>query len=440
MSIRDGGNSSPFTRARPLAVVLAAALALAIPMPQTALAQQLAQAQTTPKAGTWTPTKKGIDRAKELGDKFRKDAGKYYEESPNLQIVEGAIENAVLDKLPIVGDLYGAIKDAPEEVKLGLNTWLRKKKNDASSAQDFERLWRYDAILSCLNGDCSDLAALQSPGTGAGQPGQHTGQPEQLKIKSAVVLVPQIQQGETTRVTVSVQTIIGGDVTIELQSPGNAIGPVRYVVKTKPGEIVTRDFDQFFPTAGQYQLRILAKDARSDDSAKASVVVTGKSQFDGRYTGTILLNARHGDKRATEKLLLSFAVESGALTGTARFANDKPSTVYTIDSKIKGRVDDKGNLTADWSYTHRISKAGGAVWQFVITAPISGMIKDNAVSAQFTCDSKATESAAAEQLRNAQRQQKGAIITDAGISHMAMVVSAYSYKGAPAQLSAQRAK
>ena len=367
MSIRDGGHSSPFTRARPLAVVLAAALALAIPMPQTAQAQQFAQAQTTPKAGTWTPTKKGIDRAKELGDKFRKDAGKYYEESPNLQIVEGAIENAVLDKLPIVGDLYGAIKDAPEEVKLGLNTWLRKKKNDASSAQDFERLWRYDAILSCLNGDCSDLAALQSPGTGAGQPGQHTGQPEQLKIKSAVVLVPQIQQGETTRVTVSVQTIIGGDVTIELQSPGNAIGPVRYDVKTKPGETVSRNFDQFFPVAGQFRLRVLAKDARSDNSAKAYVVVTGKVAIrwalyrDDRAPGPA------GDKDEPRNCAEFRRWKAAPPTGTARFANDKLRTVYTINSKIKGGLTTKA--TSRRLVLSRDAASGpGAVWQFVIGA------------------------------------------------------------------------
>ena len=150
MSIRDGGHSSPFTRARPLAVVLAAALALAIAMPQTTQAQQFAQAQTTPKAGTWTPTKKGADRAKELGDKFRKDAEKYYEESPYLQVIEGAIENGVLDKLPIVGDIYGAIKDAPEEVKVGLNTWLEKKKTTRRRPRISSACGVTTRILSCL--------------------------------------------------------------------------------------------------------------------------------------------------------------------------------------------------------------------------------------------------------------------------------------------------
>jgi len=98
MSIRDGGHSSPFTRVRPLAVVLAAALALAIPMPQTTQAQQFAQAQTSPKAGTWTPTKRGIERAKEIGDDVRKAVTKFYGDFPNLQILEGMIENVVLAK------------------------------------------------------------------------------------------------------------------------------------------------------------------------------------------------------------------------------------------------------------------------------------------------------------------------------------------------------
>ena len=436
MSIRDGGHSSPFTRARPLAVVLAAALALAIPMPQTAQAQQFAQAQTTPKAGTWTPTKKGIDRAKELGDKFRKDAGKYYEESPNLQIIEGAIENAVLDKLPIVGDLYGAIKDAPEEVKLGLNTWLRKKKNDASSAQDFERLWRYDAILSCLNGDCSDLAALQSPGTGAGQPGQHTGQPEQLKIKSAVVLVPQIQQGETTRVTVSVQTIIGGDVTIELQSPGNAIGAVHYTIKTKPGETVSRNFDQFFPVAGNFRLLVLAKDARSDDSARAYVVVTEKVKFDGHYTGTIAIQAKAGNRIEPMSFVLDFVVKDNKVagrTGVAHAASEKSAPLKSspnVSSKIAGEVDDKGNLTATWSYRDEAREPSGAIYASILGAPLTGSIKDGVVQGAFSCESKVFKNDIAA------RDPKG----DRSSAAIGTRLFSGAFKGASGAWTARRAK
>ena len=189
-----------------------------------------------------------------------------------------------------------------------------------------------------------------------------------MKIKSAVVLVPQIQQGETTRVTVSVQTIIGGDVTIELQSPGNAIGPVRYTIKTKPGETVSRNFDQFFPAAGNFRLLVLAKDARSDDSARAYVVVTEKVKFDGHYTGTIAIQAKAGNRIEPMSFVLDFVVKDNKVagrTGVAHAASEKSAPLKSspnVSSKIAGEVDDKGNLTATWSYRDEAREPSGAIY------------------------------------------------------------------------------
>ena len=433
MSIRDGGHSSPFTRARPLALVLAAALALAIAMPQTTQAQQFAQAQTSPKAGTWTPTKRGIDRAKEIGGDVRKAVTKFYGDSPNLQILEGMIENVVLDKLPLAGDAFGIVKDAPDEVKAGLTVWLQKKKNNAAIAEDFDRMDRYDAFLSCLYGDCS---GFQRAGTGAAPPIAHSGQPEQLKIKSAVVLVPQIQQGETTRVTVSVQTIIGGDVTIELQSPGNAIGPVRYTIKTKPGETVSRNFDQFFPAAGNFRLLVLAKDARSDDSARAYVVVTEKVKFDGHYTGTIAIQAKAGNRIEPMSFVLDFVVKDNKVagqTGVAHAASEKSAPLKSsanVSSKIAGEVDDKGNLTATWSYRDEAREPSGAIYASILGAPLTGSIKDGVVQGAFSCESKVFKNDIAA------RDPKG----DRSSAAIGTRLFSGAFKGASGAWTARRAK
>lgn len=436
----------------PLSVsrVLATVLMLANGLPPGVLAQSGSwkPVETNPAKGvesnpsnTWKPAIKGGERLKDLGTDVRKAGTKWYGDSPNLQVAVGMIESYVLEKLPVAGDVYAALKDTPEYLKAGLTVWLQRKKNDAAIAGDLDLMDRYGVFLSGLHGE-----ALEQAGTGRASSGRHSGQPEQLKIRSVIVHVPQIQEGETTRLTVSVQSVIGGDVDIELQSGGNAIGPVRYTIKAKPGEIVSRDFDQFFSSAGNYRLLVLARDARSDDSETSYVVVTAKSKFDGHYAGTIVLDALQGNKRAPQKMKLDIAVANGVVTGTARFEDLKFGATVKIISKIDGKVDDKGNLTTDWSYVHQISE-GGAVYEFILTAPLNGTIKDNAVSGAFACESKSAHNDTAERLLQAERQRARTTINgvpnislNQGSKNIVVVLMAHSYKNAPGRFAAKRVK
>lgn len=439
-----------------LSKVLATVLALAVSLPAVALAQSGSWkpagasagkgVENAPPSGSWKPATKGVDRLKERGDEVRKGTLKWYGESPNLQVIEGMIENLVLEKLPFAGEAASALKEAPESVKAGLTVWLQRKKNDAATAEDFDRMDRYDAFLGCLYGDCTALNALQQGGTHKAASGQHTGQPEQLKIRSAILQVAEIQEGESTQLIVTVQSMIGGDVTVELQSGGTAIGPVRYTVKTTPGGTVSLKFDQFFASAGNYRLLVLARDARSDDSARAYLVVTAKSKLDGHYTGTMVLDMRQGDKRVPQKMKLDIAVNSGNVSGSAQFEDTKPEYRSRITSTIDGKVDDKGNLSATWSYVYKISEAG-AVYQYTITAPLNGIIKDDAISGAFACESKSSHNDTAERLLQAERA-RGRTTTsglpnmslDQGANNIAVVLMAHAYKDAPGRFAAKRVK
>jgi hypothetical protein len=429
--VRKLGLPLPKLKTATTALALALAFCIAIPL--------AAGAQTPAPSGTWNNLKKNTQGTwKRVKPKLEK----YYEESPKLQAtVEGVssvIENGVLDKVPL-GDAIGLVKDSPAYLKAGLTVWLQKKKNDAATAGDLDRADRYDAFLSCLYGDCGPLDTLRDRANGAKPP--PPGQPYQIKINSAVVLVPQIQEGESTRLTVSVTTIVGGDVTLELQSSGEPIGPVRYVVKTQPGGSFSRDFNQIFPAAGNYRLLVLARDARSDTSARAYVVVAEKAKFDGHYTGTIELDGRVGDKRVTKPMALNFAVQDGKVTGTARFA-DKESNVVKIISTIDGSVDDKGNMTADLTYTHQVNEKGGAIYAFVITAPLTGTIKDAAVAGAFACGSKWTMNDAAKRQQDAPAPLFNGMpmMKEGALSKIAVVLMANSYKDAPGRFAAKRAK
>jgi hypothetical protein len=265
-----------YFQASSIARVFAALVALAV----AAWSGQTAHAQSSPPAGSWHTLKKNTTGTwKRVGDK----AVDHYHASPNLQLTveEGqtllslVIDAGAGEAIPVVGDVAGAIMNSPEFVRTALDAWLANKIVDAIARNDKEREARMEAIRSCLKGDCAALNALLRPPPP--QPGRHTGQPERAQIVSVTVLPSEIEEGQTARVSVTVRTMLGGDVTVDLQSPGERIGPTQRVFKDiGPGASVTGEFDQFFGKAGSFRLLALARDPHSDDAKDAMILVKAK--------------------------------------------------------------------------------------------------------------------------------------------------------------------
>lgn len=434
---------------RLLSKALAAVLAAILSLPPAAFAQSGSWKPVAPSAapsagkgssGTWTPANRGVDRLKEKADKVTGGLGDWYEKSPIAKVIVDTIENLATEGAG-VGEGYTIVKNAPDTIKAGLTLWLQRKKNNSAIAGDLDKADRYDAFLSALYGDSSALDELRQGKRKAARP--HS---EQLTIKSAVLAADELQEGESARLTVSVHTVAGGEVVLELQSGGSAIGPVRFVVATKPGETFSRSFDQFFPSAGNYRLLVLARDARSDDAARVYVVVTPKAKFDGHYSGAMVLDARQGDKRVPQKLKLDIAVNSGNVTGSAQFEDTKPEERPRVTSTIAGTVDEKGYVSATWSYVYQFTEAGG-VYQYSIAAPLNGVIKDNTISGAFACESKKFLDEAAKRLveeedRQSRAPSKGLpnVVKKHSTYSLTVSLMAYAFKDAPGRFSVKRVK
>lgn len=289
-------------------IAIAAALAVGLAAPVAA--------QERKPVGSWQELKKNTQGTfKRVGDK----ADKYYKDFPNLQTTVEGLQTAIStvadagagEALPVVGDLVGVLNNSPELVKRGLDDWLNNKILDAINSGDRTREARYDAFRSCLRGDCAALNALLHPPPPL--PGLHTGQPERLQIAPISIFPTGIAEGESVRITVSLKTYVGGEVVLNLQAPGETLDKVQCRwASVPPGETRSCEFNRLFPTAGTYKIAAHARDARSDDSNAATLVVTKKPAAPQANTG-------NSGRLAGEGLELIWNV-SGADIGERFFA------------------------------------------------------------------------------------------------------------------------
>lgn len=254
---------------------LAAALAVG-------LAQSPVAAQERKPVGSWQELKKNTQGSfKRVGDKV----DKFYKDSPNLQLTVEGLQTAISTVVdagsgealpPGIGDLATILNNSPELVKRGLDDWLNNKILDAINSGDRTREARYDAFRSCLRGDCAALNALLHPPPPP--PGLHTGQPERVQIAPITIFPAQIAEGETVRITVSLKSVVGGEIVLKLDAPGETLDKVECRwPRVAPGATRSCEFNRLFPAAGTYKIMAHARDARSDDSTAATLVVTKKA-------------------------------------------------------------------------------------------------------------------------------------------------------------------
>lgn len=330
--------------------------------------------------------------------------------------VRTVIENLVLDRLPgPAGDAVSVIMNSPEYVRVGLLAWLDRRMIEVTQGQRWEEWDRYQSIKQCLQGDCADLRALEArlaardharrrPSGQAPDAG-----PQPLPTILRFTIAPtQIKKEQSARATIEFRSAVGGKVEVALKSPGERLGisPVRYTIDAaKPGEVISRNFEQFFPTPGNFALVVTVTDAAGAVKAGGRIEVTDVGRFDGRYRGTLLIETKINDTRRLQRRPLEFAIKDDVLTGTfgEPETSDAPPAqpdprfqIHTVRT-VKGRVDDKGVVTGELSSIRRmrIVKSGGEV-AAEMRAPLTGTIdKDGAISGSFVADSEATANAVA---------------------------------------------
>ena len=101
-----------------------------------------------------------------------------------------------------------------------------------------------------------------------------------------------------------------------------------------------------------------------------------------------------------------------------------------VSSKIAGEVDDKGNLTATWSYRDEAREPSGAIYASILGAPLTGSIKDGVVQGAFSCESKVFKNDIAA------RDPKG----DRSSAAIGTRLFSGAFKGASGAWTARRAK
>ena len=153
---------------------------------------------------------------------------------------------------------------------------------------------------------------------------QEAGQPRLPEIKQFAAAPAQLQEGDSTRLTLSFQTFVGGKVEIAMQSPGEGRGPASIVIEAKPGDVITRNFDQVFPAAGNYTVTASAADSAGIARTTVKIAVAEKMKYDGRYSGKAVIGAKVSEQRPQE-FVLEFVVKDNHMTGTALPADAKPS-------------------------------------------------------------------------------------------------------------------
>lgn len=330
--------------------------------------------------------------------------------------VRTVIENLLLDRLPgPAGDAVSVIANSPEIVRAGLLVWIHRRISDAGARQQWDEWDRLQSVKQCLQGDCTDLRALEARLAArdrarrrpAGSPSA-TGPQPLPEIKRFVIAPRQMKKQQSARATVEFRTSVGGKVEVALQSPGERLGtsPVRFTIENvKPGETIVRDFDQFFPSPGSFALKVTVADGAGAARAGANIEVTDVGQFDGRYRGTLLIEAKINETRRLQRRALEFTIKDDVLTGTftepetseAPAAAPDPKYQFHTTRTVKGKVDDKGVVSGELASVRRMRiTTTGAEVAAAMKAPFAGTIdKDGAISGRFVAESEASANAIA---------------------------------------------
>jgi len=338
------------------------------------------------KTGAW----KKIEKAKDT-------AVDYYEASPNLKRVgdttievgrdaaagvKEAIQNLALEELP-GGDLAQVLLESPDLVKSGLGGWVAKKANDAAISGNFDLADRYLAVVACLNGDCSALRAIQS---GNAKPSLDALRPL-LRILQVSRDSLTVGDPDPIKIDVVCKPLVAGVMQIQLTGAPSDTFPYQHRVKV--GDEGRYSFFVRPKEVGTHLVKIVCSvDASPDPSPSAAtaalaLIVTEKSTIDGRYVGRLEVHSNAMlDKPSSLIVDLEFTVNGENVTGDGRALD--PVGIAKVQSKLAGKVDDKGALDASFTQVRTITTPNGIVYGFTLTAPIRGTIDKGRLRVDFT--------------------------------------------------------
>jgi hypothetical protein len=369
------------------------------------------------KTGAWKKVEKVKDKAVD-----------YYEASPNLKSVgdttievgrdaaagvKEAIQNLALEELP-GGDLAQVLLESPDLVKSGLDGWLANKANNAAIAGKFDLADRYLAVVACLHGDCSALHAIQS---GNVKPSLDALRPV-LRIVQVSRDSLMVGDPDPIKIDVACKSLVTGVMQIQLSGAPSDSFPYQH--RMKVGDEGRYSFFARPKEVGTHLVKIACSvDASPDPSPSAATaalafIVTEKSTIDGRYVGRLEVHSNATlDKPSALIVDLEFTVNGQNVTGGGK-ALDPVGEAVKVQTKLDGKVDDKGALDASFTQIRTITEPDGTVYGFTVTAPIRGIIEKGRLHADFTAV--------------ATRSQHDAPGRTHDLSHAAALMGTYSWK------------
>ena len=369
------------------------------------------------KTGAWKKIEKAKDKAVD-----------YYEASPRLKSVgdatievgkdaaagvKEAIQNLAMDQLP-GGDLAQVLLESPDLVKFGLGGWVAKKANDAAIAGNADLADRYMAVVACLNGDCAALRAIQS---GNDKPSLDALRPllriVQLSRDSLTVGDP-----DPIKIDVACKPLVAG--VMQIQVTGAPSDTFPYQHRVKVGDEGRYSFFVRPKEVGTHLVKIACSvDASPDPSPSATtatvaLIVTEKSTIDGRYVGRLEVHSNATlDKPSSLIVDLEFTVNGQNVTGGGK-ALDPVGEAVKVQTKLDGKVDERGTLDASFTQVRTITEPDGTVYGFMLTAPIRGTIEKGRLHVDF--------------IAVATRSQHDAPGRTHDLSHAAALMGTYSWK------------
>lgn len=339
------------------------------------------------KTGAWKKVEKVKDKAVD-----------YYESSPRLKRagdttievgkdaavgVKEAIQNMALEELP-GGDLAQVLLESPDLVKSGLDGWLANKANDAAIAGNFDLADRYLAVVACLHGDCSALRAIQS---GNVKPS--------LDALRPVLRIVQVSRDSLTvgdpdpiKIDVACKSLVAGVMQIQLTGARSDSFPYQH--RMKVGDEGSYSFFVRPEEVGTHLVKIACSVEASPDpspsaaTATIALIVTETSTIDGRYVGRLEVHSNATvDKPSTLATEVEFTVNGQNLTGGGK-ALGPLGELVKVETKLAGKVDEKGAVEATFSQLRTITEPDGTVYGFSLSAPIQGTIDKGRLHADFT--------------------------------------------------------
>ena len=383
------------------------------------------------KTGAWKKIEATKDKAVD-----------YYEASPRLKSVgdptievgkdaavgvKEAIQNMALEQVP-GGDLAQVLLESPDLVKAGLDGWLANKANNAGIAGNFDLADRYLAVVACLHGDCTALRAIQS---GNVKPSLDSLRPV-LRIVQVSRDSLTVGDPDPIKIDVACKSLVAG--VTQIQLTGAPSDSFSYQHRMKVGDEGSYSFFVRPKEVGTHLVKIACSTDASPDpspsaaSATLALIVTEKSTIDGRYVGRLEVHSNATQDKPSSLIVgLEFTVNGQNVTGGGK-ALDPVGEAVKVQTKLDGKVDEKGAVDASFVQIRTITEPDGTVYGFTLTAPIRGTIEKGRLHADFTAA--------------ATRSQRDAPGRTHDLSHAAALVGTYywqkSYNGGAGVLEAER--